>query len=124
MGASRIELLTSSASKKRWVRLDVPRTWANGAIGLRTKGCARSLLSVEICQRRSTSVSLVDRLWTVISPVGSPVFVSECDRRGIPKVAVRAVTGHRSDAMLDGYSRPGELFRSSAGAWFHSESME
>ncbi len=45
-------------------------------------------------------------------------FVSECDRRRIPSGAVRAVTGHTSDAMLSVYSRPGDLFDGSAGAYF------
>jgi len=45
-------------------------------------------------------------------------FVSECDRRRIPSGAVRQVTGHQSDAMLSIYSRPGDLFDSSAGAYF------
>jgi integrase len=45
-------------------------------------------------------------------------FVSECDRRRVPTSAVRAVTGHSSDSMLSVYSRPGDLFDGSAGAWF------
>ena len=45
-------------------------------------------------------------------------FVSECDRRGIGSSAVRVVTGHQSDAMLAVYTRPGDLFASSAGAHF------
>lgn len=45
-------------------------------------------------------------------------FVSECDRRGIPAGAVRTTTGHQSDAMLNSYSRPGQLFRDSAGNFF------
>ena len=45
-------------------------------------------------------------------------FVSECDRRGIAGAAVRIVTGHASEAMLNVYQRPGSLFRDSAGALF------
>lgn len=45
-------------------------------------------------------------------------FVSECDRRGIPSMAVRMITGHKSDAMLSVYNRPRDLFESSAGAYF------
>jgi len=45
-------------------------------------------------------------------------FVSECDRRGITSSAVRVVTGHQSDAMLNVYTRPRSLFESSAGAFF------
>lgn len=45
-------------------------------------------------------------------------FVSECDRRGIPTGAVRAVTGHKSEAMLSVYSRPAKTFADSAGAYF------
>jgi len=45
-------------------------------------------------------------------------FVSECDRRGIPTGAVRAVTGHKSEAMLSAYSRPAKTFADSAGAYF------
>ncbi|MCH7586366.1 MAG: site-specific integrase [Acidobacteria bacterium] len=45
-------------------------------------------------------------------------FVSECDRRGIPSSAVRLVTGHKSEAMLATYTRPRNLFESSAGAFF------
>ena len=45
-------------------------------------------------------------------------FVSECDRRGINSSAVRLVTGHKSDAMLAVYTRPRNLFESSAGAYF------
>jgi integrase len=45
-------------------------------------------------------------------------FVSECDRRGIAGAAVRIVTGHASEAMLNVYQRPGNLFRDSAGALF------
>ena len=45
-------------------------------------------------------------------------FVSECDRRGIPSSAVRLVTGHKSEAMLATYTRPRNLFESSAGAYF------
>ena len=45
-------------------------------------------------------------------------FVSECDRRHIPSGAVRAVTRHTSEAMLNVYERPGELFDGSAGAYF------
>jgi hypothetical protein len=32
--------------------------------------------------------------------------------------AVRLVTGHTTDAMLNSYQRPGELFDSSTGAFF------
>ena len=45
-------------------------------------------------------------------------FVSECDRRHVPSAAVRTVTGHQTDAMLNSYSRPGQLFADSAGAYF------
>ncbi len=45
-------------------------------------------------------------------------FVSECDRRGITSSAVRLVTGHQSDAMLNVYTRPRSLFEFSAGAFF------
>jgi integrase len=45
-------------------------------------------------------------------------FVSECDRRGVPTSAVRLVTGHQSDQMLNSYQRPRSLFESSAGAFF------
>jgi len=45
-------------------------------------------------------------------------FVSECDRRGITSSAVRVVTGHQSDVMLNVYTRPRSLFESSAGAFF------
>jgi site-specific recombinase XerD len=45
-------------------------------------------------------------------------FVSECDRRRIATSAVRLVTGHTSDQMLNSYQRPGELFDSSAGHFF------
>lgn len=45
-------------------------------------------------------------------------FVSECDRRHIPAGAVRAVTGHQTEAMLSVYSRPGQTFADSAGAYF------
>lgn len=48
-------------------------------------------------------------------------FVSECDRRRIPTAAVRAVTGHTSEAMLSSYARPGALFDSSAGAFFNDD---
>lgn len=45
-------------------------------------------------------------------------FVSECDSRGVPNAAVRATTGHASDAMLSVYSRPREGFAGSATAYF------
>ena len=45
-------------------------------------------------------------------------FVSECDRRHVPSAAVRTVTGHQTDAMLNSYSRPGQLFADFAGAYF------
>ncbi len=48
-------------------------------------------------------------------------FVSECDRRGIPTGAVRAVTGHKSEAMLSVYSRPAKTFADSAGAYFDND---
>jgi len=45
-------------------------------------------------------------------------FITECDNRGIGSTAVRLVTGHASDAMLNTYQRPRSLFESSAGAFF------
>ena len=45
-------------------------------------------------------------------------WISECSKRKIPKMAIRAVTGHSSDAMVDLYGRTSELFEQSAGAYF------
>lgn len=50
-------------------------------------------------------------------------FVSECDQQGIGTSAVRLVTGHTSDAMLNTYQRPRNLFESSAGAFFDHTRM-
>jgi len=44
-------------------------------------------------------------------------FVSWHDRVGTPSAAIRAVTGHQSEAMMDSYSRPADLFAHSAGAY-------
>jgi len=44
-------------------------------------------------------------------------LVSWCDREGVPSAAIRAVTGHQSEAMMDSYSRPADLFAHSAGAY-------
>lgn len=44
-------------------------------------------------------------------------LVSWCDREGVPSAAIRAVTGHQSEAMMDSYSRPADLFAHSAGAF-------
>lgn len=45
-------------------------------------------------------------------------FVSECDRRGVPDSAVMRVTGHRTVAMLDTYTRPRALFDGAAASFF------
>ena len=44
-------------------------------------------------------------------------LVGWCDREGVPSAAIRAVTGHQSEAMMDSYSRPADLFAHSAGAY-------
>ena len=49
--------------------------------------------------------------------VARPDLVSWCDREGVPSAAIRAVTGHQSEAMMDSYSRPSDLFAHSAGAY-------
>jgi hypothetical protein len=41
-----------------------------------------------------------------------------CSFGSSPSVAVRTVTGHQTDAMLNSYSRHGQLFADSAGAYF------
>lgn len=75
---------------------------------------------IAIVKRAAASIGLDPRQYSAHSLRAG--FVSECDRRGVPPGAVRAVTGHKTEAMLSLYSRPGQLFKDSAGSYF--ENME
>lgn len=44
-------------------------------------------------------------------------FVSTMDEHDVPRAAIRAVTRHKSEAVMDSYGRPDRLLRDSAGAW-------
>lgn len=85
--------------------------WGNVGAN-RLSGQSVSLIVKGACQR----IGLDPRDYSAHSLRSG--FVSECDRRHIPSAAVRAVTRHTTDAMLNVYERPGRLFSDSAGAFF------
>lgn len=107
------------------------RSWLDGRI---TEGAIFRRLEVNGALRVGRREGRIDRRWVVatVKQAAASIgldptrysahslragFVSECDRRGVPTGAVRAVTGHRSEAMLSLYSRPASLFRDSAGQY-------
>ncbi len=51
-------------------------------------------------------------------------FVSTMDDHGVPRAAIRAVTRHKSDAMLSSYARPDQLLRDSAGAYMATSPLD
>ncbi len=51
-------------------------------------------------------------------------FVSTMDDHGVPRAAIRAVTRHKSDAMLSSYARPDQLLRDSAGAYMTATPLD
>jgi len=106
---SSVVCVRGQRQKKRQVFRSVDR-WGN-VNGLDGRAVSR------IVKQYTAAVGL-DPARTIRATLCGPGSFRECDRRGITSSAVRIVTGHQSDAMLNVYTRPRSLFESSAGAFF------